>query len=634
MTSKEMISFTVREGEGERFYYVEHGGDVIGSIEYFPQRDKPYLAYFHRSNKINVYSRIGSFKTLFEAKLGIIREFRENGFCKSTTQSQTTNVGALPNNPNAEFYPTPSKLAGMMLANVDLKTVSTVLEPSAGKGDLCIAMHKMYNKEYHSLSMDCIEIDPDLQGILISKGLNIVYDDFLSFETQQKYDLIIMNPPFSMGDLHLLKAIQLQEHYGGQIVCLLNAETLRNAYTNSRKLLAQKISQYRARIRYVSDAFKHAERKTNVEVAIVYINIPAPTKKSFILEGLKAAEEYERSQKVCTDQMLTSNNWIDKMVGEYNFEVKAITRFIEEYEAIKPYIYDTRDSFYTYKKPLLELNVYGTSDLSVNEALKKVRRKYWNDLFCRPELTCQFTSNLRDSYKSQIDELANCDFNKFNITKILARMNAELIDGVKESIKTLFEKMTQEHSYWDECKKNIHYYTGWKTNKAHCVGKKVILPVNGFSAYSFSKGKLDFYHCLETLSDLEKAFNYLDGHSTSNVSLSYVLEQANNQGITKNIHCKYFDVTFYKKGTMHLTFTVPHVVDALNIYMGKENDWLPPYYGKVSYEDLSKEEQVTVDEFQGREEYQKVFGNQSLYLIDISSNSSNILALGTGNGDK
>lgn len=85
---------------------------------------------------------------------------------------------------------------------------------------------------------------------------------------------------------------------------------------------------------------------------------------------------------------------------------------------------------------------------------------------------------------------------------------------------------------------------------------------------------------------------------------------------------------------MHLTFTVPHVVDALNIYMGKENDWLPPYYGKVSYEDLSKEEQVTVDEFQGREEYQKVFGNQSLYLIDISSNSSNILALGTGNGDK
>ena len=85
---------------------------------------------------------------------------------------------------------------------------------------------------------------------------------------------------------------------------------------------------------------------------------------------------------------------------------------------------------------------------------------------------------------------------------------------------------------------------------------------------------------------------------------------------------------------MHLTFTVPHVVDALNIYMGKENDWLPPYYGKVSYEDLSKEEQVTVDEFQGREEYQKVFGNQSLYLIDISSSSSNILALGTGNGDK
>lgn len=480
---------------------------------------------------------------------------------------------------------------------------------------------------YQKVSIDCIEIDPNLQCILVENHYNLVFDDFLSFETQQKYDLIAMNPPFSVGDTHLLKAIQTQERYGGQIVCILNAETIRNPYTNSRKLLMQKLNQYQAEIRYVSDAFQNAERKTDVEIAIVYLNISAPAKKSFIIENLQKAEEYAQKQKADEDEMLVSGNWMDKMIGEYLFEVKAITHLIEEYEAIVPYIYDTRDSGYKYKHPILQLEVYGKSNLNINLALRAVRHKYWKDLFAQPSLTCKFTSNLLENYRSQLSQLSDCDFNKFNITKILARMNSELTDGVKASIEELFETLTAKHSYWDECKNNIHYYTGWKTNKAHCIGKKVILPVNGFSAYSFGKGKLDFHYCLEKLSDLQKAFNYLDGDRTSNVSLSYVLEQANNQGITKNIHCKYFDVTFYKKGTMHLTFTVPRVVNALNIYMGKEKDWLPPHYGKVSYEDLTESDRRTVDEFQGKDEYQKVFQNQSAYLIEISGESTDMLFL-------
>ena len=35
-----------------------------------------------------------------------------------------------------------------------------------------------------------------------------------------------MNPPFSNGDKHLLKALKMQEK-GGAIICLLNAETIR-----------------------------------------------------------------------------------------------------------------------------------------------------------------------------------------------------------------------------------------------------------------------------------------------------------------------------------------------------------------------------------------------------------------------
>ena len=44
-------------------------------------------------------------------------------------------VAYLPAGDNKDFYPTPSTLAGKMLAKVDWKKVNTILEPSAGKGD-------------------------------------------------------------------------------------------------------------------------------------------------------------------------------------------------------------------------------------------------------------------------------------------------------------------------------------------------------------------------------------------------------------------------------------------------------------------------------------------------------------------
>ena len=36
-----------------------------------------------------------------------------------------------------------------------------------------------------------------------------------------------MNPPFAQGEKHLLKALEMQER-GGAIICILNAETIRN----------------------------------------------------------------------------------------------------------------------------------------------------------------------------------------------------------------------------------------------------------------------------------------------------------------------------------------------------------------------------------------------------------------------
>lgn len=122
------------------------------------------------------------------------------------------------------------------------------------------------------------------------KDYYVIYDDFLSFATYKHYDLIYMNPPFSTGDKHLLRAISLQEQYGGKILCILNAETIRNPYTKIRQTLMDKLNQYDATIKYYMDCFSafDCERKTSVEIAVIAITIPVPERlfNSFIFDKL------------------------------------------------------------------------------------------------------------------------------------------------------------------------------------------------------------------------------------------------------------------------------------------------------------------------------------------------------------
>lgn len=91
----------------------------------------------------------------------------------------------------------------------------------------------------------------------------------------------------------------------------------------------------------------------------------------------------------------------------------------------------------------------------------------------------KYTSNLRSKYLDMVDELADYDFSLYNIHVVLQDMNAEMTQSVKDTILSLFDKLTTEHSLYPETSKIIHYYNGWATNKAHKINPKVILPVNG-----------------------------------------------------------------------------------------------------------------------------------------------------------
>lgn len=572
-----------------------------------------------------------------------------------------------------DYYPTPAALADKMCECLSGRE-ELILEPSAGKGNIIEAIMRRMRGRSRNFSIDMLEKDDELRDILSARysegkkrktreeirsleekarvwdaverkyesiltmqeeerlkelrerrdllsntSFFMAGEDFLSYNTWKKYDAIIMNPPFSEGAKHLLKAISLMR-YGGKIVCLLNKETLENPYTNERKMLLEKLTELNADVSYVTEAFSgsDSERKTEVEIALVSLSIPeAASYDSQILSGLNKAREEKEKEAECATEVSTKTTWIDALIEQCGYELEAGYRLYSEYKQVLPYMcrdYDKKD----YSGNIIELMCNGHS-FEPNEFAKAVRAKYWRKFFSNEQFNAALTSNLTTTFDKLLCDASEYEFTKNNVLKMLKNIAEVLGTARDETILELFDKLSQAHSWCPECAKNIHYYNGWAANKAHKVSdKKVILPINGFSAYS---GKLDTFRISNEISDIEKVFNYLASGSDVEfipIDVYGQLRYCENASLTSNIDLKYFTVTFYKKGTCHITFReeAKPLIEKLNIIGSQKKGWLPPCYGKKTYQEMTEEERKVVDEFQGRESYEKVLHKKDFFLSE------------------
>ena len=340
-----------------------------------------------------------------------------------------------------EFYPTPAALIDRMLSGIDWRMVRNILEPSAGKGDIVHRiLMKNYTNSYNAedrfsgIRVDCIEIDPHLTSVLKynfshekamtfqpildmykdvdyrtvtpdmkfkekealrekqicdSGAVHVVFDDFLQYDPFKEYDLIVMNPPFSNGCTHLLKALDVQKR-GGSVVCLLNAETIRNPYTEQRKELRRLLDQYGASVEYIENAFVHAERQTDVEIALIKVTVPHIAEESDFYERMKRAEKLNDSFDEDPSTELDVTDFIKSAVAHFNVEVKAGLELIRQFRAFQPYM----------KKELNPKSPYGNDcilrltdscdrgydSVSVNSYVEKTRLKYWSALLSKSKI--------------------------------------------------------------------------------------------------------------------------------------------------------------------------------------------------------------------------------------------------------
>ena len=99
-----------------------------------------------------------------------------------------------------QFFPTPRKIADdlidyAMMWKVGNSNHPKVLEPSAGHGALIESLRESY-PNLPFLSVHYCELMKENIEVLAEKKLgHLVGDDFLNYSTENKYDIVIANPP-------------------------------------------------------------------------------------------------------------------------------------------------------------------------------------------------------------------------------------------------------------------------------------------------------------------------------------------------------------------------------------------------------------------------------------------------------
>jgi hypothetical protein len=500
-----------------------------------------------------------------------------------------------------QFYPTPTNLIIKMWSKLDKERINYLLEPSAGKGHIL----NFTGEKNRRLKTACIEIDPEFQAILKDKGYNLIDSDFLSYSGLDRFDCIMMNPPFANGEAHLLKAINLM--FNGQIVCLLNAETLKNPFSNTRRELVKKLSELGAEIEYIENGFIDAERKTAVETALIYLDVKRDI-ETVLFDNLKEAEEPEKVE-IEESGDIEKRNRIDIEVGNYEKDIEAgfntIKTYFQNYSRISSFIgldcEADKNIYYSDKKTLNE-----KVNEKINNFIERVRNYYWRKTLDFPEVNERISEKVRERFLHQIKAQCKMDFSRENIRQFIINLIGDYNNMLMDSVLEVFNRMSEKYNWLDETSKNTYLYNGWKTNKSWFVNKKVVLPVYSYShpfiGYSGEWRLNNRWDFQKVVGDIDKVMNYFDGrkHYTSIVE---AVERALEEGINRNIESTYFKISVFKKQTIHLTFKDENIRRRFNVMACKGKNWLPPEYGTKNYHNMTEEEKNVVDSFEGQLSY-------------------------------
>ena len=457
-----------------------------------------------------------------------------------------------------DFYPTPVSVIERMLANIWVHD-KVILEPSAGKGNIVDFLQLCNAKEV----LAC-EINDDLRMIVAGK-CNVLASDFfnLTAETISHIDMIVMNPPFSADEKHILHAWEIAPG-GCEIIALCNSETLENKYSRNRAILRELI-ELNGSSESLYDCFTEAERETNVKVSLVRLYKPATGEMEF--DGYFEMQEEADIQE---NGIMTYNS-IQEVVSRYVGAIKMFDDVINASDTMNSLIKPISDGlgiqFGAYTGS--HNNQYNTINRDVFK--KALQKSAWRSVFNKFNMNKYVTQKLMGDINKFVEQQTAVPFTVKNIFKMIDLIigtHAERMDNVLAEAFDKICSFSSENS--TACEK-------WKTNSNYKVNQKFIIPGMCKNDMRWPSQHVEMsYSRYHELDDIVKALCYLKGvdyNTTTNID-----------HFVRNINMEwgqwyswgFFEIRGYKKGTMHFKFQSIKLWEDFNRKVGEIKGWQLP----------------------------------------------------------
>jgi len=448
-----------------------------------------------------------------------------------------------------EFFPTNEETLHLMQLDVEGKTV---LDPSAGSGSILDYAAKCLAKRTLA-----IEITDELRQIVKQKHELIGKDWFDTKEEDISYiDSIVMNPPFSNADKHILHAWKIAPE-GCEIVAICNYNTLLNDFSRTRRELESVIKNY-GFSQNLGSTFSDAERQTDVEIGLIKLFKPI-TSSSFAFDNY-FLEEDEIKEK--------EDNPEGEGIQKFD-EVKAlVNRYVgcmKQFDTLKQVTDSINYQLKQIQSSTIDLQLSSNERIMTKESFSKsIQKASWSHIFRKMNIEKYVTSGVMKDVNKYVEIQSNFPFTMKNIYKMF-----DVIIGTREQT---YNKALEEaiDNFTKHTHENRYEVEGWKTNLGYMLNKKFI--VENMLGGSWSKFAIGFdTYSGRKLNDLTKVLCNLTGRNYSNL----LEEEKEIDGVKKTIYHSgdihnlntifdlqpsvwydygFFEIKLFKKGTGHFKF--------------------------------------------------------------------------------
>lgn len=497
-----------------------------------------------------------------------------------------------------QFYPTPLSLAKKAWAKFKDRDFKRVLEPSAGTGALIKGMPHFDSKYGSTVPVDCIEIDITKHAQLRElPGVQVVGFDFMKFGGGLIHSHAILNPPFRSGVQHVLRV--WDNMFDGEIVAILNAETLKNPCSREREHLVRLV-ELNGEVEFITQAFvgDDVERETEVEVALVYLRKKSNVGEDIarqVLDDLKVederlkvnrlAEGYKEPQELVIPATVVENHVLafEAAVKAMRDAVVAEARANRCADLIGRTMAEMVGEFTLVKAEVNSAWVRST----IESRYLGLKDRAWANLLRSSKVEKHLSSSARKRMESIFStEIAPLDFTVENVNGFLAGLVENQGSIMRQMACDVFDLIVRWHS------ENVVFYKGWASNDRHRTCgmrlKKTRFVIPGNTSYAGSKSLS--YDAERRLADFDRVLAMLDGKEEPEFGLVAAFRTRMSDLLAgERVSSSYLDVRYFPgAGTIHFFPKSQTLMDKLNRLVGEHRQWLPPQTEHVS-EDFVKQ---------------------------------------------